>query len=148
MADLIDATFDEELWATARKDPSDRPPETPTSGHGEAIRGEDDEGLRARVATAYALVEEADYFRFLGVSREASGEEIADAHARLRSAFDDDGLAADLAAQFKPQLTAIRQVLEEAWRVLGDEDRRRRYVAALAPATPGPPPPHEEEERP
>ena len=147
MADLIDATFDEELWATARKAPSDQPPETSASDDGETLRGEEDadEGLRARVETAYALVEEGDYFRFLGVSREASGDEIADAHARLRSVFDDDGLGANVAAQFKTQLAAIRQVLEEAWRVLGDEDRRRRYLAALGP---GPPPRHEEEDRP
>lgn len=130
MADFIDATFDEELWATARRDPTDPARETP--GDEVGASDVDDERVRA----AYALVEEGDYFRVLGVPREASAEDIADAHATLRAAFDAETLAPAIVTKYKNELVAIREVLAEAWLVLGDEDRRRRYLAALAPAAP------------
>lgn len=124
MAASIDATFDEELWATARRGSTERVDETPA---GEVGAANDDERVRA----AYALVEEGDYFRVLGVPREASGEDIADAHAMLQATFDEQTLAPAIVTKYKNELVAIREVLAEAWSVLGDEDRRRRYLAAL-----------------
>jgi DnaJ-class molecular chaperone len=87
------------------------------------------------VGATIALVEEADYFRLLGVGREASRDEIARAHQMLRRDLGPESLEPSVLGSMKEEVAAIRDVLDEGWRVLGDDDRKRRYRAALGPQT-------------
>jgi len=101
-------------------------------GEEERLERERDAAVdRERVMAAYALVEEADYFRFLGVPPEASRQEIATALARLQQAFSRESLDPSAVGGLKAELALIHEVLEESWRVLGDDERRSRYKAAL-----------------
>jgi hypothetical protein len=86
---------------------------------------------RERILTRHALALDADYFAVLGLSRRASTEEI-------RRAFDHvsrelAALGPELTAVLAGEIDVIREVLEEALRVLGTESLRIRYQAALPP---------------
>jgi len=68
----------------------------------------------------------ADLYQLLGVSREASREEIAQAWRRQARAEHPDARPADAAAPGR------FRALAEAWQVLGDPARRAAYDRALA----------------
>ena len=91
---------------------------------------------RARVLSRYALVQEGDYFEVLGLSREATAHEVRRAHQALSRDLSASSLDAQLAVELDGELRAIRSVLDEGARVLGDARLRRRYQAhlPLAPA--------------
>jgi hypothetical protein len=91
---------------------------------------------RARVLSRYALVQEGDYFEVLGLSREATAHEVRRAHQALSRDLSVSSLDAQLAVELNGELRAIRSVLDEGARVLGDARLRRRYQAhlPLAPA--------------
>jgi hypothetical protein len=86
---------------------------------------------RARVLSRYALVEEGDYFEVLGLPREASAHEVRRAHQALSREMSAAGLDPEVAAELDGPLRAIRAVLDEGARVLGDPRLRRRYQAQL-----------------
>ena len=86
---------------------------------------------RARVLSRYALVEEGDYFEVLGLPREASAHEVRRAHQALSRELSAAGLDPEVAAELEAPLRAIRAVLDEGARVLGDPRLRRRYQAHL-----------------
>jgi hypothetical protein len=86
---------------------------------------------RARVLSRYALVEEGDYFEVLGLPREASAHEVRRAHQALSREMSAAGLDPEVAAELDGPLRAIRAVLDEGARVLGDPSLRRRYQAQL-----------------
>src|SRR5580692_10111188 len=67
-----------------------------------------------------------DLYQLLGVSREASQEEIAQAWRRQARAEHPDARPADAGAPGR------FRALAEAWQVLGDPDRRAAYDQALA----------------
>jgi curved DNA-binding protein CbpA len=67
-----------------------------------------------------------DLYELLGVPREASREEIAQAWRRRARAEHPDARPADAAAPGR------FRVLAEAWQVLGDPGRRAAYDRALA----------------
>ena len=90
---------------------------------------------RAQVLARYGLVEEGDYFEVLGLSRGASEADVRAAHARLMRELTPTSLDPALVAELGAELRAIRVVLDEALRVLGTPDLRRRYETNLpAPA--------------
>ena len=101
---------------------------------GEPERERDKEIDRARILARYALVEEADYFQVLGVPRSASTHEVRRAHQALMRELAPAALDPVLAAELSPELGAIRAVLDEALRVLGEPALRERYQTQL-PAT-------------
>ena len=68
----------------------------------------------------------ADLYQLLGVSRQASREEIAQAWRRQARAEHPDARPADAAAPGR------FRALAEAWQVLGDPARRAAYDRALA----------------
>lgn len=74
-----------------------------------------------------------DLYQLLGVEREASREEIALAWRRRARTEHPDARPADADAPGR------FQALAEAWRVLGDPDRRAAYDATLSRARPGAP---------
>lgn len=72
-----------------------------------------------------------DHYRLLQVDPEAEPEVIAAAYRALAKKYHPDR---------DPSRTAVRrmQAINEAWEVLGDPERRRRYDEAQAVGTTGP----------
>ena len=94
---------------------------------------------RARVLARFALVQDGDYFQILGVPRDASAYEIRRAHQILAREFGTLALAPAVCRELEKELMAIRTVLDEGLRVLGNVDLRRRYQRHLTSSagTPG-----------
>lgn len=71
-------------------------------------------------------LEELDHYEILGLSRDASAQEIEEAYRILRETYADDSLA--LYSVFaEGDAGVMRERLEEAYRVLSDLTRRRKY---------------------
>jgi hypothetical protein len=92
--------------------------------------------VRARILARHALVEEGDYFEVLDLPRGAGVDEVRRAHAALTRAFAPTSLDGVLVAELGAELRAIRAVLDEALRVLGETDMRVRYESHLPAAAP------------
>jgi uncharacterized protein DUF4388 len=92
---------------------------------------DDTEIDRGRVAARHALVREGDYFEVLGVPRDATAVEVQRAHERARAHFDAAALPADVGARLRRELDEIALVLDEALRVLSDDERREAYRRAI-----------------
>jgi CheY-like chemotaxis protein len=82
---------------------------------------------RASLLARYALVEEGDYFEVLGISRDATADDVQRAHDRIAREVAPESIDPVLAGELGPKLDAIREVLDEALRVLGNERLRPRY---------------------
>jgi len=122
-------------------DPAREAPRTNGQAAGaHAVDGGDGDGARdrdidrARVLARHALVEEADYFQVLGVPRTASAHEVRRAHQALMRELAPAALDPVLAVELAPELRAIRTVLDEAVRVLGQPRLRERYQTRLPAA--------------
>jgi hypothetical protein len=101
----------------------------------ERARVADRAGVRARILARHAIVEEGDYFEVLDLPRGAGPEEVRRAHATLARELAPTSLDSVLVAELGAQLRAIRAVLDEALRVLGEPRMRERYESHLpAPA--------------
>ena len=75
-------------------------------------------------------IEALDFYEVLEVSSLATTREIHQAYERLRKIYDPNSIA--LYSLFTPEETAAMQVrIEEAYRTLVYEDKRRQYDAAL-----------------
>ena len=85
------------------------------------------EDRRAALLARYALVEEGDYFEILGVSRDATADDVQRAHDRIARELDPGAIGPVLAGELGAKLDAMREVLGEALRVLGDKHLRPRY---------------------
>ncbi|ACY18031.1 DUF4388 domain-containing protein [Haliangium ochraceum] len=86
---------------------------------------------RQRVQHKHVLVDEADYFTLLGVRRGASDFEIRRAYESARASYAPTSLAPEVAEELAEELDDIREVLDEAFRVLRDAERRRAYLEHL-----------------
>jgi uncharacterized membrane protein len=85
-----------------------------------------------------------DYYEILGLSEDASRDEIVRAYQQLAQAFDPEGDAGD-------PTSVIFQDVFEAHAVLSDDELRERYDEARrigAPPPPLPPPPEARKEEP
>jgi hypothetical protein len=100
-----------------------------TNGAHQLSRGSSTD--RDRVLARYALVEEGDYFQVLDLPRGASLEDVRRAHETLMSELLPTSLAPAVVAELGAELRAIRVVLEEALRVLGEPGLRHRYETHL-----------------
>ena len=99
----------------------------------EVSRRRDEAIDRSLVKARHALVMDGDYFQILGVSRDASAQEILRAHEILAAELVPEGLHAAVVADLATELAEIRVVLAEAARLLGDERLRRQYRDHLQP---------------
>jgi two-component system, OmpR family, response regulator len=88
---------------------------------------------RERILTRHALALDGDYFEMLGVPRRASEEEIRHAYDLVGRELAPAALGLELARDLAREIEVIREVLEEALRVLGTEALRIPYEAALPP---------------
>jgi hypothetical protein len=82
---------------------------------------------RERLLAKLAQVADADYFAILGVDRHASSHEIERAFERLRTDFAPERFADPLRAELAAAIDEIREVIDEAHRVLADEAVRHAY---------------------
>jgi hypothetical protein len=108
----------------------------------ERARVADRAAVRARILARHALVEEGDYFEMLDLPRGAGPDEVRQAHTTLSRELAPTSLDALIVAELGAELRAIRAVLDEALRVLGEPRMRERYESHLPPpaaaATPAP----------
>jgi hypothetical protein len=91
----------------------------------------DDDAVRARVQARRALVDEGDYFALLGVPRQATGYDIRRSYAELRRQFDPGQLLRQNTLDLADDVDTILEVLEEAYEILRDQQRRERYRRAI-----------------
>jgi hypothetical protein len=82
---------------------------------------------RERLLAKRAQIADCDYFSVLGVDRQASTHEIDRAWERLRGDFAPERFPAELRAELDGAFLEIREVLDEAHRVLRDDAMRRSY---------------------
>lgn len=91
----------------------------------------DDEALRAKIQARRALVEEGDYFALLGVPRAATGYDIRRSYVELRRQFDPAEALRKSTLDLSDDLDTILEVLDEAYEILRDQQRRERYRRAI-----------------
>ncbi len=95
----------------------------------------DDDAIRARVVARRRLVDEADYFALLGLTRDATAYDIRRAYLELRREFEPSRILSARTADLSDDLALVIEVLDEAYDVLRDDVRRERYRRAIL-ATP------------
>ncbi|MBI4511346.1 MAG: DUF4388 domain-containing protein [Deltaproteobacteria bacterium] len=86
---------------------------------------------RERVLAKHALVEEADYCTVLGVRRDASAFEIRRAYEAARRDYSLPTFPVEVQRELAEPLREIAVVLDEAYRVLHDDDIRAQYLHHL-----------------
>jgi hypothetical protein len=91
----------------------------------------DDDALRARVQARRALVDEGDYFALLGVPRQATGYDIRRSYVELRRQFDPGQVLRQNTLDLADDMDTIVEVLDEAYEILRDQQRRERYRRAI-----------------
>jgi hypothetical protein len=91
----------------------------------------DADAVRQRVKARLALVHEGDYFSLLGVQPDATSYEIRRAYLELRRSFEPSRLLDAATADLGDDVALIAEVLEEAYAILRDPQRRLRYRRAI-----------------
>ncbi len=87
---------------------------------------------RERLLAKRAQIGDCDYFAALAVDREASEHEISRAYERLRADFAPDRFGDPVREELGAALDEIREVLDEAFRVLMDPSLRDSYRSNLS----------------
>jgi hypothetical protein len=116
------------LQATAQEPKRPRAPRSRPSKVPDRI---DDDALRAKVQARRALVDDGDYFALLGVPRGATGYDIRRSYVELRRQFDPQQALRTSTLDLQEDLDTILEVLDEAYEVLRDQQRRERYRRAI-----------------
>jgi hypothetical protein len=96
----------------------------------------DQEAIRLRVKARMALVEDGDYFALLGVARGATGYEVKRAYLELRRAFEPARVLTAQTADLVNDVKTIVEVLDEAYEILREPNRRERYRKAIEAGPP------------
>jgi len=81
------------------------------------------------VETRSAGIDAQDYFEVLGLPKEAVPADIKAAYYRESRAFHPDRFAAAPSSELRSQIGRIYRRINEAYTVLRDEAKRRRYLA-------------------
>ncbi|MGH1348107.1 MAG: DUF4388 domain-containing protein [Nannocystales bacterium] len=85
----------------------------------------------ARLDERLELVRQADYFEVLGLSRDANAADVRRVHRELRAAFADDAVEPGVRDERGLELREIREALDDAAALLGEDDLRLAYLAHL-----------------
>jgi hypothetical protein len=110
-----------------------RPVEADGVPRGGARVGLRDLGIeRERIQARYALANDSDYFSVLGMDRFADANDIRKAHARLCKEIAPETLGPELWHEQRQHIDTIREVLDEALRVLSTPALRSAYEFNLA----------------
>jgi len=80
-----------------------------------------------------AALADADFYEILGVSPSASGTQVADASAVLRTLIDPQSAPPGVRASSSARFAALRGLLDEIEKTLIDPVRRARYDAGRRP---------------
>lgn len=91
----------------------------------------DEEALRSKVRARLALVKEGDYFSLMGVPRSATAYDIKRAYLELRRTYEPTRLLTGATVDLIDDLKLILEVLDEAFEILRDTNRRERYRRAI-----------------
>ncbi len=91
---------------------------------------------RERVLARYALAKESDYFQFLGIDRRADTNEVKRVHQLLIKETSSEMLGPELTHELKRPIEVIREVLDEAVRILCEPLLRSAYEQNLLPPNP------------
>ncbi len=91
----------------------------------------DADAIRRQVGARLALVRDADYFALLGVEPKATAYQIRQAYTALRRRFEPSRILTGATADLSEDVLLIIDVLEEAYEILRDPHRRRRYRRAI-----------------
>jgi hypothetical protein len=91
----------------------------------------DDEALRSKIRARRALVNEGDYFALLGVARQATGYDIRRSYLELRRQFEPSQALRPNTLDLQSDVDTILNVLDEAYEILRDQQRRERYRRAI-----------------
>ncbi len=86
---------------------------------------------RARIEERLKLVREADYFKILGLPREAGAADVRRAHREVRATFEDGAVEETTRDVLKRELLEIRAALDDALQLLSEDDLRLAYLAHL-----------------
>jgi DNA-binding response OmpR family regulator len=89
------------------------------------------EEVRRRVEAKYRQVCEGDYFSLLDLRRDAVASDVLDAYQRLCRELGPEAIPAAAAGDLGSQLNEIREVLEEAFKILIDDRLRQAYREAI-----------------
>lgn len=110
-----------------------RPVEADGNSRGGVRVGLRDLGIdRERIQARYALANESDYFRVLGVDRSVDASDVRRAHTRLRKEIEPETLGPELWHELRPQIETIQEVLDEGLRILATPALRAAYEFNLA----------------
>lgn len=91
----------------------------------------DAEAIRSRVRARMALVEDGDYFALLGISHTATSYEIRRAYLALRRSFEPSQILTGATVDLTADVRTVMEVLDEAYDILRDPNRRERYRRAI-----------------
>jgi hypothetical protein len=86
---------------------------------------------RERVLAKHLHVLEADYFAVLGVRRDATAFEVRRAYESARRDYASETFPVEVQRELADPLREIAIVLDEAYRVLRDDEIRRQYLSNL-----------------
>jgi DnaJ-domain-containing protein 1 len=94
------------------------------------------EAIRASILDMAAKLDKSTHFEILGVSGNATSDEVSVAFVRAARQFHPDRLAGTGLTDLQPQAERILARINEAVMVLQNPGRRAEYVASLSAAAP------------
>jgi molecular chaperone DnaJ len=94
------------------------------------------EAIRASILEMAAKLDKSTHFEILGVSGNATSDEVSVAFVRAARQFHPDRLAGTGLTDLQPQAERILSRINEAVMVLQNPGRRAEYVASLSAAAP------------
>jgi len=98
-----------------------------------------DNEILEKIEELHDNYKERGYYGILGVSVEATEDEIREAYYRMAKEFHPDKYFSLPSDEIKEKINAIFAYATEAYETLSDETKRRRYNKSLSVHTPKPP---------
>ena len=97
-------------------------------------RGARDEAIVVdRIRARFALAQDGDYFRVLGVPVTATAADVSRAYEHQMRELTDEVVGPQLTTRFAQEVETCREVLNEALRILTKDSVRLAYARAIKP---------------